>query len=104
MKTMSGLFIASSLFCLGWVVSCTTTPPVSDQYQQDTAELPDFDSVGLEDGSTKYSWETYKGTIPFAQEVRKSTAVSGGRDGLAVFAKPSKRTARVVAERKPKAR
>jgi hypothetical protein len=104
MKTIIGIFAVSSLLCLGGLVSCTTTTAANDNFQQDTAVLPDFDEVGLENGSTRYSSDSYKSTIPFAQEARKSTAVSGGRGGVEVFARTTKRTARVVAERTAKHR
>ncbi len=92
--TLRQMFLVSLLMSLSAAsVSCITTPPAPD-VQEDTAELPPLDEIGLEDGTTRYQWENYKSTIPFASEVQKSTAVSG-RDGTAVFNR-KKRTVRVA--------
>jgi hypothetical protein len=95
MKTMlRQIFIVSLLMSLDTaLVSCTSTPP-RPEVQEDNADLLPLDEIGLEDGTTHYQWENYKGTIPFASEAKKSTAVSG-RDGVSVFAR-KKRTVSVA--------
>lgn len=104
MKTIKGILVVFGASLIGLVISCTTTPPVYEEARQDTAEVPDFESVGLEDGSAKYIWDSYQGTIPFSREVRKSSQVTGGRDEISVFTKPSKRASQALAERKTKPR
>ena len=67
----------------GLVGGCMTTS--QSETLEVESEIPLIDEVGLEDGRTHYSWSKYKGTIPFASETSKSTAVEGGKSGAPVF-------------------
>jgi hypothetical protein len=66
----------------------TTSGTVSSEAEY---EAPSVDEVGLEDGRSSYSWMKYRGSIPFATEAAKSTAVSGGKNGAPVFASTARK-------------